>query len=69
MLDMGRFWGRLGDPLGAPFGKKPLLGADNFEPFSVSGSRCAPGPLLSRFWDDFMMDFGAILGYFWDSFL
>ena len=47
MLDMGRFWGRLGDPLGAPFGKKPLLGAENFEVFSVSGSRGAPE---STFW-------------------
>ena len=64
VLHMGRFWGRLGDPLGAPFGKKPLLGAENSEPFSVSGSRGGPGPLFGRFWDDFSVDFGVNLGYF-----
>ena len=64
MLDMVRFWGHFGGPLGAPFGKKPLLGAENSEPFSVSGSRGGPGPLFGRFWDDFSVDFGVNFGYF-----
>ena len=69
MLDMGRFWGRLGDPLGASFGKKPLLGAENFEAFSVSGSMGGPGPLFGRFWDDFSVDLGVILGSFREIYL
>ena len=63
MLDMVRFWGHFGGPLGTPFGKKPLLGAENSEAFSVSGSRGGPGPILGRFWDDFSVGFGVNLGY------
>ena len=53
VLDMVRFWGHFGGPLGAPFGKKPLLGADNFEAFSVSGSRGAPESTFLSIWGRF----------------
>ncbi len=46
----GTILGSFGGPIGPPFGNKPLLGAENLEPFSVSGSRVPQSLLFDRFW-------------------